>query len=1120
MKRIIWVILAILALALSANAEEHVVWQIGDFDNSYDEFGVPHDYSAYWGQFRRNRTFRIGQSDPKANWPFIHPGPNDAWVRHREQPFTIVFNLPEQPAGTFTLTIDLVDTHAGSPPVYEITVNGRSGRFNLPRGAGDESLLDASKGREYILSIPMPANFLKAGENKLVLKSVQGSWLLYDALRLTNDTEGKMPEPSINRVTLTPTIRFVQQGSKLKQVVLLSAELSPGTADCTATVKVGATAEKVSLAPNLMGTAESEIYLDEIADPATAEVTLTSGNLTKSALCELKPQRHWKLYLQPSSHVDIGYTDFQERVIDRHNENMSLALELCRQYPDFKWNTEAAWVQDNYLSMMPEDRRAEFIKLAKEGRIGCQAIYGNMLTGICSHESFIRDLYYARAMAKRYGIPFDIAMSSDVPTQVWTLPTVLAGAGIRYFSAGLNLTRGDSFNRLFDKSPFYWRGPDGSEVLTWLSPGYAYAANLGLPAGAEEAGSRIESYLKSFDRDDYPYDAVLAFGGFGDNQPLNAGMAETVHQWNEKYAYPKIVLCRGPEFFEYVEANFRDEIPTISGCGGVYWEDGAASSALETTMVRCAKEKLAAAEKLHSLTSVLGGSAYPKADIESAWKNAILYDEHTWGAHCSISEPQNEQTVHQWQVKASFAQEAGRRADSVLQQGLENLAKTVSVQEPSVVVFNPLSWPVSGLVKTKTADGKPIEFWAENVPAAGYRAFPLPVSGGGQEGGQSEIPSPQSAFAKASAGEFENRFYRLEFDRVTGAVKSLYDKELKVELVDASAPYGLNEYIYIAGQGKDSKDVTRDASTPAAEFGSISYAAGTGTQVMSIRGSAYKTPEWSTDIILYDKIKRIDFVNTLKKEETYDKEAGYFAFPFALNRPEFYVELPNGVVRPKRDMLDGACMQWYCAQDFAAAADDGCAVIWTAVDSPLITIGDLNRETFKSPLPIENGHLYAYVFNNYWFTNYKASQGGELTFRFSLTSMPKYDSVEASRFGQSVRNPLLAIACGPDDVGEALSGLPKAGRPQRVAPTSLCSVAPSNIVVQAVKQAESGKGLIIRLREVAGKKTQATLTLPAGKFNEAWSCNLVEDPQSKLRITKDKVAVTVPASGLATVFVK
>jgi len=919
------------------------------------------------------------------------------------------------------------------------------------------------------------------------------------------------PEPAIESISLAPTIRFLRQGSKLMQVVELTAKYSPSSQPLTATVTAGGKSWQVVLHPDPPGDGRFELAVAEVTKPTLIAASAGSGGNRQTASCEVHPRRHWRLYLQASSHVDIGYTDLQKKAIRLHNENMSLALDLCKKHPGFKWNTEVAWVEENYLSLMPPERKSEFIECAEKGRIGCQAVYGNMLTGILSHEEIIRSLYFAHSMSKRHGIPFDIAVSSDVPTQVWTLPTVLAGSGIKYFSAGLNLTRGHSFDRLFNKSPFYWEGPDGSRVLTWLLYGYAYAHRLHLSSSTDEAKSHIEKFLKGYDRDDYPYDAVLAFGGFSDNQPLDPRLASVAEDWNKRYAYPKIILCRGPEFFKYIESKFKDSIPTVCGDGGAYWEDGAGSSALETALVRRAKEELAAAEKLHSLTSCLGGAVYPKADLNQAWKDAILYDEHTWGAWCSIGQPKSEQTIHQWKYKKAFADNASRRTARIMQQGLDSLAKIVKVKEPSAVVFNPLSWPVSGMVRTETADGKQIEFWADGVPPVGYKAYALQKLPA-EPRPSSETKKDGDAYranlqSEAGNPKLENRFYRLEFDRTTGAIKSLYDKELKRELADPTALYGINQYIYIKGQGKDAKDVTRDENSPAAAFAEEHRPC---VSVMRIQGSAYGTPKLTTEVILYDKVKRIDFINAIEKEGTYDKEAGYFAFPFAPNKPQFYIGLSNGVMRPDKDMLDGACMQWYCAQDFVAAGDDKIAIVWTAVDSPLITLGDINRETFESPLPIENGHLYAYVFNNYWYTNYRASQGGELEFRFSLTSMPRYDSVAATRFGQSVRNPLLSRICMPS------SGPSTANH---VAPTSLCSVTPSNVIIQAVKKAEFGDGFIIRLREVSGRKTKAVLSFPA-RFSEAWSCSLVEDPHTKLSASVGRAALTVPANGLATILVK
>ncbi len=1100
--RSLLVIIALLAAmcAASAQAADQLMWQIGKADNNYEEFAIAHDYNSYLRDFSKPKPFDPARDDAAKSWPFIQPGPSDAWAGQREHPLTVAFEAGNQPTGICTLTVDMVDTHAGGPPVYEISINGKSGRFSLPSGGGDESLTDPAKGKEYVLAIPFPASFLKSGQNQITMTIVEGSWLLFDYLSLSNSPDSQLPAPSVKHLSVTPTIRFVQDGGKLKQVIEMSAEFSPGSPTCSAVVKVDGTSETITVEPGLMGTVQRELYVDEITKPTTAEVSVNIGGKTETAVCDLKPQRHWRLYVQASNHVDIGYTNYQERIAALHNDNMSRALGLCKEYPDFKFNTEAAWVEDNFLTMMPADKKTEFIKYAKSGQLGCQTIYGNMLTGICSHESFIRDLYYARNMSRKYGIPYDMAMTSDVPTQVWTLPTVLAGAGIKYLSSGLNLDRGYTFKEMFDKSPFYWQGPDGASVLTWFSRGYAQATRLHLYDGATQAEVHVRDFLKGFDRPDYPYDAVLAFGGQGDNQPMNPGLAPTVSEWNKKYAYPQIILCRGPEFFQYIEANFKDRVPIIRGDGGVYWEDGAGSSANETAMVRRAKETLAAAEKLSAFNTVMGSAGYPKVEIEQGWKNSILYDEHTWGAAQSISQPDHEQTIHQWAVKSGFAAQSDARAKEAQDKSVSALAGLLKLKKPSVVVYNPLSWPVSDWVMA-IGDGSASAVYAQDVPPLGYKIFPVP----------SNQPLDKSLPPGTGIPVLENRYYKMIFDSVTGSVKSLYDKELKRELVDPKQPYGLNQYIYTIGRRNgptvaDMKDVTRDSNTPAPVFSRHHLDVG---QSMRVRGSAKNASEWVTAVILYDKTKRIDFVNMLQKQETLEKEAGYFAFPFALNKPEWYLELPDGVVKPKTQMLPGADMQWYCSQDFAAASDARGAVVWTAVDSPLITLGDINRETFKSPQPIENGHLYAYVFNNYWHTNYKASQGGQMMFRFSLTSMPKYDAVAAARFGQSVRNPLTAQIVQPNPKGRVVA-----------ASGSLCSVSAPNVVVQAVKRAESGKGLVIRLRELVGTRTQTVVTLSAGKFKEAWSCNLVEDPKTKLALTGGKVKVVVPAHGMATVLLR
>ena len=53
---------------------------------------------------------------------------------------------------------------------------------------------------------------------------------------------------------------------------------------------------------------------------------------------------------------------------------------------------------------------------------------------------------------------------------------------------------------------------------------------------------------------------------------------------------------------------------------------------------------------------------YPAERDQPVWRNCLLYDEHTWGAYCSINQPDSDFTKAQWKIKAQFAVDAAKRA--------------------------------------------------------------------------------------------------------------------------------------------------------------------------------------------------------------------------------------------------------------------------------------------------------------------------------------------------------------------------------------------------------------------------------------------------------------------------
>ena len=396
-----------------------------------------------------------------------------------------------------------------------------------------------------------------------------------------------------------------RSGDGLPREVMVSVEnLASLSEPATISWKAGARTGEEKLDLHFGHNAVS-IPLPDVQEQTTVEVALTVGGKEIKATTVLQPTKKWKVFIVPTVHTDIGYTDLQERVMARHAENTMQALAMIDRYPSFNWDLETYWQFDCFLRAHPEKAEEAFRRL-REGRMGLSAFFGNMLTGLCSHEALNRATLPARDLATHGGFDFTSVILDDVPSAVGSLPTVLANAGIKYFIEGVN---GDRAPYATHGLPnlFYWEGPDGSRVLSHIAGGYGMAG--GLLSSFDQARERLPGFLASQEKAGYPYDAVLVNGAFSDNQGVAEWLPEVVEKWNATWEYPKLILGRPEDFFRYIEQNFAAKVPVMRADFGAWWEDGAASSARETAMCRRAEERAVTAEMLHSLAAGAGGRA-------------------------------------------------------------------------------------------------------------------------------------------------------------------------------------------------------------------------------------------------------------------------------------------------------------------------------------------------------------------------------------------------------------------------------------------------------------------------------------------------------------------------------
>jgi len=670
----------------------------------------------------------------------------------------------------------------------------------------------------------------------------------------------------------------------------------------------------------------------------------------------------------------------------------------------------------------------------------------------------------------------------------------------------------------------------------------------------------MELWLDEYEHAGYAPDAVMLYGQEADNTDIDPQPTEFVRHWNATYAYPQLIPCDVSAFFRYVEGKFGDRFVTLKGDGGAYWEDGAGSTIVPTMQVRAAQALLPAAERLESLAAIHNSDwAFPEGHYDDAWRALLLFDEHTWGAFLSGPDPDALLQHDQWAVKRHMARESSAWAQRLMHAAATRHSLSWNNDGREVVVYNPHSWPCSGAVTVEigrrervfdAATGAEIptrwlrmlntqvivELWVEALDGLSYRRFVLRETDSIhiQSHKESEMRDAESLAGRLQMKEtirelretgcgsdeimLENDYYRLVVDLRRGCAISWFDKALGRELVDRRDAWGYGQFLYARG-GEGTRLMSNQADLPdgnpdiSGEFKLVDYAVerfdyGACLRMRAAVPSGVLEIEWT----LLDTAKQLDIHYTYHKQEQLAKEAVYIAFPLDLPGAAVSSDSQLGWVNWDADELPGGCKEWLPLQSGVLASGPGADVLIASPDIPLFCVGDVVRGRWPKELSLSGGRIFSYVLNNYWHTNYKASQGGEISFGYRLTSDRAIEKGRAFRFGWAARRPLYAQRMSFQDFRQV--------RPPYRSPAggTLARIGPEQVALSTIKPAKWRDGYIVRLQDTSGSAQRATVAFPEQPIARAWATDLLEREEHELAVEPDgSLCVDVPAWGLATV---
>lgn len=828
--------------------------------------------------------------------------------------------------------------------------------------------------------------------------------------------------------------------------------------------------------------------IDVVREPRRAAVDVAiEGRAPVRIEVALRPVAKRTFFLLPHSHADIGYSDPQVKVERDHWSYFEQAAELARRtsgYPEgarFKWNTEVLWAVETYLRQAAPAKRDAFIQAVREGSIGLQALLANELTGVCHPEELFELTAYARRLSREYGLTIDSAMITDIPSYTWSVVPALAQSGVKYFSSGPNYMPNltDGGDRIggalqaWGDKPVYWVSPSGREkVLLWMAGrGYSWFHGLNMGKLDSDKPRPFLDYCRELEDKNYPYQMVqVRYTVGGDNGPPDPSLPDKVRRWNEEFETPKLVIATAHDMFAEFERRYGDQIPSVKGDFTPYWEDGAASTALETSLNRRSAVRLLQAQ---TLWAMLKPKAFPAADFEEAWRQALLWDEHTWGAADSVNDPDSENSRLQWETKRAFAVEADRRSRSLLAAAVDLPGKAGR----GLLVLNTCSWDRSGIVRlsgndSKTgdrvtdADDRPVlsqrlttgelALKADGVPAFGSKTYTF---------GPGLSALPDVGRASAAGTTLENGRVKIIIDPVSGAVASfLWAARENVEFVDRSALPGLNSYFYVPGLDPQTAVGIRTASIKVKEKGPLVASLLVESEAPGCKGLV-------REYVLSADSDRLEIIDRLDKRKVRDKEAVHIGFPFRVPGGGLRLDLGWGWIRPDADLIAGACRDFFGLQNSADISNSDYGVTWVSLDVPLAEVGAMTDETradkgtrrWRTSLdPAQT--LYSYVMNNYWHTNYKADQEGPVELRYAVEPHLGRDPQTAKRIGLDFERPLVAV--------------PGAAAPDPASP--VFRVSPAAAMITSLKPTADGRGLIARIFNASDRTVDAAIVAPPG----------------------------------------
>ncbi len=813
----------------------------------------------------------------------------------------------------------------------------------------------------------------------------------------------------------------------------------------------------------------------------------------------MSPQQRPSTIITGHAHIDVAWLWPYEQTRRKAARTFTTVLKLMEQYPKYHFTQS----QPQLYQYVKEDHPAIYEQIKqriKEGR--WEPTGGMWLESDCnltSGESLVRQfLFGQRFFEQEFGQRSRVLWLPDAFGYTAALPQIMQKAGVEGF-----MTTKISWSQLnrFPYDTFWWRGLDGSEILTHFVTTPQKNGEVYYTYNGSFVANEVIGNWKNYRQKDFNSELLYLYGwGDGGGGPT-AEMLERAARWEDFPGLPRCEQGHSESFFDRLNEKAQNNLALPHWTGELYLEYHRGTFTSQAWIKKANRQnefRLREAELWASLAWLLGDMPHQEK-LNPAWEKLLLNQFHDVLPGSSIHKVYEDARLDH----AFIEQTANEVRDKALTTISTNIGD--KVDNSSWLVFNSLGWARNEPVLIPDGSNLPpnIEDAATgqslllqavengtlisglNTPAFGYSVVSPKASN----------QSAAKPFLEVDEKRLENARLKVEFDE-QGEISRIFDKAARREVLEANQK---------------------------------------GNQLIAFEDKPLNYDAWDIDRFYKEKARPVKGLNYLKVVES-----GLIRATIEIERPFL-----SSIIRQRISLtadsarLDFATfIDWREKQILLKAAFPVAVHADTATYD--VAFGNLQRSTrTNTSWDLARFETCAHKWADLSEGDYGVSLLNDCKYgydiednlmRLTLLKSAISPDPEADQEEHSFTYSLFPHAGNWREGGTVpqayqlnIGQVVKAGasNPGKKLPASFSLIESdrSGVIVDTVKVAENGAGLIIRLYECYNQRGQGRLKL-AFPVVEAYETNLLEDKQQALTVEGSTITYDIKPFEIKTIWCK